>query len=78
LERFLSNFAAAHTRIVERLRGKGPTAKGVASRPEHRRADHGTGRLFSEAGWEYKPQKPDGSLGSAVKAGYDVKANKKV
>lgn len=27
---------------------------------------------------EYKPQKPDGSLGSAVKAGWDVKANKKV
>jgi type VI secretion system secreted protein Hcp len=27
---------------------------------------------------EYRPQKPDGSLDTAVKAGWDVKANKKV
>ena len=27
---------------------------------------------------EYKPQKDDGSLGTAVKSGWDVKANKKV
>lgn len=27
---------------------------------------------------EYKEQKPDGSLGGAIKAGWDVKANKKV
>jgi type VI secretion system secreted protein Hcp len=27
---------------------------------------------------EYRPQKPDGSLDAAVKAGWDVKANKKV
>jgi len=33
---------------------------------------------FSKIEWEYKEQKPDGSLGGAVKAGYDVKANKKV
>ena len=26
----------------------------------------------------YKPQKPDGTLGGAVKAGYDLKVNKKV
>lgn len=33
---------------------------------------------FAKIEFEYKPQKPDGSLGSAVKTGYDVKANKKV
>ena len=33
---------------------------------------------YSKIQWEYKEQKPDGSLGGAVKAGYDVKANKKV
>lgn len=33
---------------------------------------------FSKIEFEYKPQNPDGSLGSPVKAGYDVKANKKV
>ncbi len=33
---------------------------------------------FSKIEFEYKPQKADGGLGSAVKTGYDVKANKKV
>jgi len=33
---------------------------------------------FSKLEFEYKEQKPDGSLGGAVKAGYDLKANKKV
>ena len=33
---------------------------------------------FSKIEFEYKEQKPDGSLGAPVKAGYDVKANKKV
>jgi len=33
---------------------------------------------FSKIEFEYKEQKPDGTLGGAVKAGYDVKANKKV
>jgi type VI secretion system secreted protein Hcp len=33
---------------------------------------------FAKIEYEYKPQKPDGSLDSAVKAGYDLKANKKV
>jgi len=33
---------------------------------------------FAKIEFEYKEQKPDGSLGGAVKAGYDVKANKKV
>jgi len=33
---------------------------------------------FSKIEFEYKEQKPDGSLGGAVKAGYDLKANKKV
>jgi type VI secretion system secreted protein Hcp len=33
---------------------------------------------FSKLEVEYKPQKADGSLDSAVKAGWDVKANKKV
>jgi type VI secretion system secreted protein Hcp len=33
---------------------------------------------FAKIEFEYKPQKPDGSLGSAVKTGYDVKANKKL
>ena len=33
---------------------------------------------FSKIEYEYKPQKPDGSLDTPVKAGYDVKANKKV
>jgi len=32
---------------------------------------------FAKIEFEYKPQKPDGSLDSAVKAGWDVKANKK-
>ena len=32
---------------------------------------------FSKIEFEYKPQKPDGSLDSPVKAGWDVKANKK-
>jgi type VI secretion system secreted protein Hcp len=33
---------------------------------------------FSKLEFEYKPQKADGSLDSAVKYGYDVKASKKV
>ena len=33
---------------------------------------------YTKIEWEYKEQKPDGSLGGAVKAGYDLKANKKV
>ena len=32
---------------------------------------------FSKIQLEYKEQKPDGTLGAATKAGYDVKANKK-
>src|SRR5690348_15275823 len=31
---------------------------------------------FAKIEWEYKEQKPDGSLGGSVKAGYDVKAQK--
>jgi type VI secretion system secreted protein Hcp len=33
---------------------------------------------FSRIEFEYRPQNPDGSLGSPVKAGWDLKANKKV
>ena len=33
---------------------------------------------YSKIEWEYKEQKPDGTLGGTVKAGWDVKANKKV
>jgi type VI secretion system secreted protein Hcp len=33
---------------------------------------------YSKIEWEYKEQKPDGTLGGAIKAGWDVKANKKV
>jgi type VI secretion system secreted protein Hcp len=33
---------------------------------------------FSKVEVEYKEQKPDGSLGGAVKAGYDVKAQKSI
>ena len=33
---------------------------------------------FSKIEFEYKEQKADGSLGAPVKAGYDLKANKKV
>jgi type VI secretion system secreted protein Hcp len=33
---------------------------------------------YSKIEWEYKEQKPDGSLGGAIKAGYDLKENKKV
>jgi type VI secretion system secreted protein Hcp len=33
---------------------------------------------YSKIEFEYKEQKADGTLGGAVKAGYDVKANKKV
>ena len=33
---------------------------------------------YSKIEFEYKEQKPDGTLGGAVKAGYDVKQNKKV
>ncbi|MEX2559325.1 MAG: type VI secretion system tube protein Hcp [Pirellulales bacterium] len=33
---------------------------------------------FTKIEFEYKAQKPDGSLDSPVKAGYDVKLNKKV
>jgi len=33
---------------------------------------------FAKIEWEYKEQKADGSLGGAVKAGYDVKSQKVV
>jgi len=33
---------------------------------------------FSKIEWEYKEQKSDGTLGPSMKAGYDLKANKKV
>jgi type VI secretion system secreted protein Hcp len=33
---------------------------------------------FSKISFEYKEQKPDGTLGSPVKTGYDLKANKKI
>ena len=33
---------------------------------------------FSKIEFEYKEQKPDGTLGGAVKAGWDLKANKKI
>lgn len=33
---------------------------------------------YAKIQFEYKDQKPDGSLGAAVKAGWDVKANKKL
>lgn len=33
---------------------------------------------FSKIEYEYKPQKADGSLDGPVKAGYDLKSNKKV
>lgn len=33
---------------------------------------------FSKIRVEYRPQKPDGSLGPPVKAGWDVKANRKL
>jgi type VI secretion system secreted protein Hcp len=33
---------------------------------------------FTKIHYEYKEQKPDGTLGGAVQAGYDVKANKKL
>jgi type VI secretion system secreted protein Hcp len=33
---------------------------------------------FAKIEWEYKEQKPDGSLGGAVKAGWDAKSNKAV
>jgi type VI secretion system secreted protein Hcp len=33
---------------------------------------------FAKIEYDYKPQKADGSLDSSVKAGYDLKANKKV
>lgn len=33
---------------------------------------------FSKIEFEYKEQKPDGTLGGAVKTGYDLKQNKKV
>ena len=33
---------------------------------------------YSKIHFEYKEQKPDGTLGGAVKAGYDLKANKKL
>jgi type VI secretion system secreted protein Hcp len=32
---------------------------------------------FSKIEFEYKPQKPDGSLDAPIKAGYDLKLNKK-
>ncbi len=33
---------------------------------------------YSKIEYEYKEQKPDGTLGGAIKAGYDLKANKAV
>ena len=33
---------------------------------------------FAKIEYEYKPQKADGTLDAAVKAGYDVSANKKI
>lgn len=33
---------------------------------------------FAKIEYEYKEQKPDGTMGGAVKAGYDLKLNKKV
>jgi type VI secretion system secreted protein Hcp len=33
---------------------------------------------FAKIEFDYKEQKPDGTLGGSVKAGWDVKANKKV
>jgi type VI secretion system secreted protein Hcp len=33
---------------------------------------------FSKVEFEYKEQKADGTLGGAIKSGYDVKANKKI
>jgi len=33
---------------------------------------------FAKVNIEYKPQKPDGSLGAAVEFGWDLKANKKI
>jgi type VI secretion system secreted protein Hcp len=33
---------------------------------------------FAKIEWDYKEQKADGTLGGSVKAGYDVKSNKKV
>lgn len=33
---------------------------------------------YSKIEFEYSPQRPDGSLDAPVKAGYDVKANKKI
>jgi type VI secretion system secreted protein Hcp len=33
---------------------------------------------FSKIEYEYKEQKPDGTLGGTVKAGYDVKAMKAI
>jgi type VI secretion system secreted protein Hcp len=33
---------------------------------------------FAKIEFDYKEQKPDGTLGGSVKTGYDVKANKKI
>ena len=33
---------------------------------------------YSKIEWEYKEQKPDGTLGGVTKAGYDLKQNKQV
>jgi type VI secretion system secreted protein Hcp len=33
---------------------------------------------FSKIEFEYKPQKPDGTLDAPVKTGYDIKLNKKI
>ena len=33
---------------------------------------------FGKVEFEYKPQKPDGTLDSPIKTGYDLKANKKI
>jgi type VI secretion system secreted protein Hcp len=61
----LSNFEPAHLELPE----------GVETEIVPR--DH-ISLNFSKVEFEYKEQKPDGSLGGTVKAGWDVKANKKV
>ena len=33
---------------------------------------------FAKIEFEYKEQKPDGTVGGPIKAGYDIKANKKI
>lgn len=33
---------------------------------------------FAKIEYEYKPQKPDGTMDAPIKVGYDLKANKKI